>query len=457
MLDVGPKMAKLIYDNDGRLLFTKEMKKEYKILMPMMLPIHFSLIRELLVLDGYDAELLTTTDHDIIDTGLKYVHNDICYPAQLVIGQFIHALQSGKYDVNKTALFITQTGGGCRASNYIHLLRKGLKAVGLEQVPVISVNLSGMEKNPGFKLTLPLILKMIYCCFYGDMLMLLSNRCRAYEIHAGETEKLVQYWQDKLISEISSAINLRYGHVKQNLRKIAEDFSKIELNITDKVRVGIVGEIYIKYAPLGNNNLQDFLESEGCEVIIPGLMDFISFKADNRCEDSKLYGGKKVVRAVAKLLEDKLDIVKTDMREALSAYPQFEPPKSCGHLKSMVKDYLGYGNKMGEGWLLTGEMIELIHDGVPNIVCTQPFGCLPNHIAGKGMIRLIKKNNPNANIVAIDYDPGSTKVNQENRIRLMLSNAREQMKRDHEEPTKAASEQESVYREEAAPQVTSMR
>lgn len=211
-----------------------------------------------------------------------------------MIGQFIHALQSGKYDLNKTALFITQTGGGCRASNYIHLLRKGLKAVGMEQVPVISVNLSGMEKNPGFKLTLPLMLKMIYCCFYGDLLMLLANRCRAYEVNKGETDRLVKQWQEKLISEISNPMNLRYAYVKQNFSKIAADFARIELKLEPKVRVGIVGEIYIKYAPLGNNHLEEFLESENCEVIIPGLMDFISFKADNRYSDAELYGGEKL-------------------------------------------------------------------------------------------------------------------------------------------------------------------
>lgn len=440
-------MAKLVYGKDGRLLFTKEMKKEYTILMPGMLPIHFSLLRELLVLYGYRVELLDYTGPEVIDTGLKYVHNDICYPAQLVIGQFIHALQSGKYDLNKTALFITQTGGGCRASNYIHLLRKGLKAVGMEQVPVISVNLSGMEKNPGFKLTLPLMLKMIYCCFYGDLLMLLANRCRAYEVNKGETDRLVKQWQEKLISEISNPMNLRYAYVKQNFSKIAADFARIELKLEPKVRVGIVGEIYIKYAPLGNNHLEEFLESENCEVIIPGLMDFISFKADNRYSDAELYGGRKIARMVSKLLIDKLDIVKTDMRKAVSAYPQFEAPNSFSHLKELVKGYVGYGNKMGEGWLLTGEMIELIHENVPNIVCTQPFGCLPNHVAGKGMIRLIKKNNPTANIVAIDYDPGSTKVNQENRIRLMLSNAREQMRLQQEqklEPEKQEKETVSV-------------
>lgn len=440
-------MAKLVYGKDGRLLFTKEMKKEYTILMPGMLPIHFSLLRELLVLYGYRVELLDYTGPEVIDTGLKYVHNDICYPAQLVIGQFIHALQSGKYDLNKTALFITQTGGGCRASNYIHLLRKGLKAVGMEQVPVISVNLSGMEKNPGFKLTLPLMLKMIYCCFYGDLLMLLANRCRAYEVNKGETDRLVKQWQEKLISEISNPMNLRYAYVKQNFSKIAADFARIELKLEPKVRVGIVGEIYIKYAPLGNNHLEEFLESENCEVIIPGLMDFISFKADNRYSDAELYGGRKIARMVSKLLIDKLDIVKTDMRKAVSAYPQFEVPNSFSHLKELVKGYVGYGNKMGEGWLLTGEMIELIHENVPNIVCTQPFGCLPNHVAGKGMIRLIKKNNPTANIVAIDYDPGSTKVNQENRIRLMLSNAREQMRLQQEqklEPEKQEKETVSV-------------
>lgn len=437
-------MAKLVYGKDGRLLFTKEMKKEYTILMPGMLPIHFSLLRELLVLYGYRVELLDYTGPEVIDTGLKYVHNDICYPAQLVIGQFIHALQSGKYDLNKTALFITQTGGGCRASNYIHLLRKGLKAVGMEQVPVISVNLSGMEKNPGFKLTLPLMLKMIYCCFYGDLLMLLANRCRAYEVNKGETDRLVKQWQEKLISEISNPMNLRYAYVKQNFNKIAADFAKIELKLEPKVRVGIVGEIYIKYAPLGNNHLEEFLESENCEVIIPGLMDFISFKADNRYSDAELYGGRKIARIVSKLLIDKLDIVKTDMRKAVSSYPQFEAPNSFSHLKELVKGYVGYGNKMGEGWLLTGEMIELIHENVPNIVCTQPFGCLPNHVAGKGMIRLIKKNNPTANIVAIDYDPGSTKVNQENRIRLMLSNAREQMRLQQEQKSESKTQEKET-------------
>ncbi len=420
------------------------MKKEYTILMPGMLPIHFSLLRELLVLYGYRVELLDYTGPEVIDTGLKYVHNDICYPAQLVIGQFIHALQSGKYDLNKTALFITQTGGGCRASNYIHLLRKGLKAVGMEQVPVISVNLSGMEKNPGFKLTLPLMLKMIYCCFYGDLLMLLANRCRAYEVNKGETDRLVKQWQEKLISEISNPMNLRYAYVKQNFSRIAADFARIELKLEPKVRVGIVGEIYIKYAPLGNNHLEEFLESENCEVIIPGLMDFISFKADNRYSDAELYGGRKIARMVSKLLIDKLDIVKTDMRKAVSAYPQFEAPNSFSHLKELVKGYVGYGNKMGEGWLLTGEMIELIHENVPNIVCTQPFGCLPNHVAGKGMIRLIKKNNPTANIVAIDYDPGSTKVNQENRIRLMLSNAREQMRLQQEQKSESKTQEKET-------------
>ncbi len=409
------------------------MKKEYTILMPGMLPIHFSLIRKLMVQYGYNAVLLDYTGPEVIETGLKYVHNDICYPAQLVIGQMIHALQSGKYDPDKTALFITQTGGGCRASNYIHLLRKGLKAVGMEQVPVISVNLSGMEKNPGFKLTLPLILKLIYCCFYGDLLMLLANRCRAYEVNKGETDRLVKQWQERLIAELSSAVNLRYSHVRSNFDKIADDFAKIELNLEPKVRVGVVGEIYIKYAPLGNNHLQDFLESENCEVVIPGLMDFISFKVDNRYSDVELYGGKKIKRVICKLLMDKVDGVKTDMRKAVSRYPQFEAPGSFGHLKELVQGYVGYGNKMGEGWLLTGEMLELINENVPNIVCTQPFGCLPNHVAGKGMIRLIKKNNPTANIVAIDYDPGSTKVNQENRIRLMLSNAREQLRLQQEQ------------------------
>lgn len=417
-------MAELVYDKNGRLLFTKEMKKEYTILMPMMLPVHFTLMRNALRLDGFKMELLTTTGRSIVEEGLKYVHNDACYPALLVIGQFIDAIKSGKYDPDKVALIITQTGGGCRASNYIHLLRKALIRAGYPQVPVISLNLSGLEKNPGFKLGINSWRRIIYSMIYGDMIMLLANQCRPYEVEKGSTNALVDSLIERLTEEYKDPKNLRYKKVKENLEKIAAEFAKIKVVHTEKIRVGIVGEIYIKYAALGNNNLEKFLLSEGVEAVVPGLMDFAIFKVDNRVEDAKLYGGQHIKKAVCLALRRFLERKQQEFIDIVKKYPQFRAPVPYSYIKSLVKGYLGYGNKMGEGWLLTGEMLELIHSGTKNIICTQPFGCLPNHIVGKGMIRKIRECNEGANIVAIDYDPGATRINQENRIKLMLANAR---------------------------------
>jgi predicted nucleotide-binding protein (sugar kinase/HSP70/actin superfamily) len=416
-------MAQLKYDKSGRLLFTKEMKKEYTILMPMMMPIHFTLIKNSFLLEGYKIEMLETTHREIVNEGLKNVHNDTCFPALLVIGQLIDALKSGKYDTQKTALIITQTGGGCRASNYIHLLRKALKRSGFENVPVISLNISGLESNSGFKLTYNLLRRLIYSLLYGDLIMLLANQCRPYEVEAGSTDKLINYWIEKLTEEYKTPINLKYKNILKNLKLIAEQFDALPLRSEKKIKVGIVGEIYIKYAPLGNNNLEEFLVNEGVETVIPGILDFIIFKADNRVEDCKLYGGnplkKLIFSYVVKLLEKRqqelIDIVQAT---------KFRAPEHYNHIKGLVHDYLGYGNKMGEGWLLTGEMLELINSGIENIVCAQPFGCLPNHVVGKGMFRKIKENHANSNIVAIDFDPGATRINQENRIKLMLANAK---------------------------------
>lgn len=417
-------MAELQYDKNGRLLFTKEMKKDYTILMPMMLPVHFTLMRNALRLDGYNAVLLETTHHAIVEEGLKNVHNDACYPALLVIGQFIDALKSGKYDPDKVALLITQTGGGCRASNYIHLLRKALKRAGYDQVPVISLNLSGLEKNPGFKLSYNLGRRIIYAMLYGDLIMLLANQCRPYEVEKGSTDALVDSWINRLTEEYKDPKNLKYKNVKANLERIAADFNDLKIKHQEKIGVGVVGEIYIKYAALGNNNLEDFLLSEGVEPVVPGLIDFVIFKVDNRVEDAGLYGGHFIKKAVCAALEKFLEKKQQELIDIVSRYPRFRAPQNFRKIKSLVKGYLGYGNKMGEGWLLTAEMLELVHSGFNNIVCAQPFGCLPNHIVGKGMIRKIRENNPGANIVAIDYDPGATKINQENRIKLMLANAR---------------------------------
>lgn len=417
-------MAELQYAKDGRLLFTKEMKKEYTILLPMMLPIHFTLMANSLKLEGYRVELLTTTHRSVVDEGVKNVHNDTCYPALLVIGQFIDALKSGKYDPNKTALLITQTGGGCRASNYIHLLRKALIHSGYDKVPVISLNLSGLEKNPGFTLNLRVAKRFIYSLLYGDLIMLLANQCRPYEIHAGETDQLVQTWIDRLTEEYKVSSNLKYKHVRANMEKIADEFTALSLHAEEKIRVGVVGEIYIKYAALGNNNLEQFLQEEGVETVVPGLLDFVIFKVDNRLEDCRIYGGNPLKKIAMQIFEDICEKKQKDLIEVVSRHSKFRAPTSFAHIKELVKGYLGYGNKMGEGWLLTGEMLELVTSGTENVVCAQPFGCLPNHIVGKGMIRKIKENNPQANIVAIDYDPSATRVNQENRIKLMLANAR---------------------------------
>lgn len=419
-------MAELKYDKKtGRLLFTKQMKKEYTILMPNMAPIHFEILQNVFTHYGYKSELLNTTGPEIAQTGLKYVHNDTCYPALLVIGQFIHALQSGKYDVHKVALMITQTGGGCRASNYIFLLRKALKKAGFEFVPVISLSF-GMEKNSGFSLSIPLIRRFVGGLVYGDQLMLLSNQTKPYEVNKGESMALVQSWVEKISQMLIEGKGYTLEELDETLMLITKSFSKIELKKEPKVKVGIVGEIYVKYSKMANNGLEDFLAEQDCEVCVPGLMGFASFKVDNRLEDIKMFGGSKLKFQVCQMLLNYLTKVEKLMIEAAEKYG-FVPPHEYAHTKELVKGVIGYGSKMGEGWLLTAEMLELAETGYENIICTQPFGCLPNHINGKGAIRKIKEVKPNANIVTIDYDPGAPKVNQENRIKLMLAVGKEEL------------------------------
>ncbi|MEE0869039.1 MAG: 2-hydroxyacyl-CoA dehydratase [Ruminococcus sp.] len=421
-------MAELKYDKKtGRVLFTKQMKKEYTILLPNMAPIHFNILQNVFTHYGYKSELLNTTGPEIAQTGLKYVHNDTCYPALLVIGQFIHALQSGKYDVHKTALMITQTGGGCRASNYIFLLRKALKKAGFEFVPVISLSF-GMEHNSGFSLSIPLIRRFVGGLVYGDQLMLLSNQTKPYEVNKGESMALVEDWSKKISQMLIDGRGYTLEELDENLQKITKSFSKIEINKVPKVKVGIVGEIYVKYSKMANNGLEDFLAEQDCEVCVPGLMGFAAFKVDNRIEDIKMFGGNSIKLKVCQMLLNYVKKVERLMIEAAKKYG-FEPPHEYAHTKELVKGVIGYGSKMGEGWLLTAEMLELAETGYENIVCTQPFGCLPNHINGKGAIRKIKEIKPNANIVTIDYDPGAPKVNQENRIKLMLAVGKEQLEK----------------------------
>ena len=405
--------------------FTKEMKRDSTILVPTMLPIHFKLISNVLISYGYKVDFLEDVDGDIKESGLRLVHNDTCYPALLVIGQLINAIESGRYDKHKIALLITQTGGGCRASNYIYLLRKALAKAGYGYIPVISLNFGGLEKHPGFSLTVPMLYRMLYCAFYGDLMMLMANQCRPYEKTPGETDALVKKWTDKLLEESSHAQTMRYGHVRKNYRLIADDFARI-LGDTkrDKIKVGIVGEIYVKFSPLGNNNLESFLLGEGVEPVVPGFVDFCLYCVYNGIIDYDLYRIRPFKAFGSKFLYRFLLKKQRYIRSMMQRYyPQFMPMADFDDTRRRVKGYIGMGAKMGEGWLLTAEMLELIHEGVGNIICTQPFGCLPNHIAGKGMMKPIKERNPGVNIVAIDYDPGATAINQENRIKLMLSNA----------------------------------
>lgn len=415
--DWGNNMA----DNASRVEFTREMKKDYTIITPNMAPIHFELIKDVLVSFGYKIDLLTTTGREIVDEGLKYVHNDTCYPALLSIGQMMHALHSGKYDLHKVALVMTQTGGGCRASNYIHLLRKALKKDGLDYIPVISLNLSGLESNSGFKITLPLLRRAIAALTYGDLLMLLKNQTKPYELTFGESDRLVSEWTKKLTKLFEENRAFTQREVRAYFDEITESFARIPVERRPKTKVGIVGEIYVKYSALANNGLEDFLFYEGCEVMVPGIVGFMIFKVDNRLEDIELYGGSSAKKQLCTMLKWYFTKFERDLIESVKKFPQFTAPAPYSHLKELAGQVIGYGCKMGEGWLLTAEMMELIESGYENVVCTQPFGCLPNHIVGKGMIRKVKKVCPQANIVPIDYDPSATAVNQENRIKLMLA------------------------------------
>jgi len=386
---------------------------------------HFKLILQVLKYYGYNIELLETQGPQIAETGLKYVHNDTCYPAILVIGQFLDALTSGRYDPDRVALILFQTGGGCRASNYISLLRKALAKAGYSQVPVISFSLAGIEDHPGFKLTIPILLRMFHAVMYGDLLLSLVNQCKPYEREPGSAEALADRITGELAREMATG-TVSFRKVKRNCRDILRRFSQLPLERQEKVMVGVVGEIYVKYSPLGNNNLEQFLVDEGAEVVVPGLMDFMLYCLYNSIVDHELYGVKAAAQPIYKLAFRYLISRQQTIIDLTLADGHFRPSaNSILDTIEHIKQYISVGTKMGEGWLLPAEMLELYEHGVKNIVCTQPFGCLPNHICGKGMMKPLRDNNPGMNIVAIDYDAGATRVNQENRIKLMLANARD--------------------------------
>ena len=338
--------------------FTREMREAgYTILAPNMLDFHFSLLEKVLRLNGYNVEVLHNDGQSVKDEGLKYVHNDTCVPALLVIGQFIDALHSGKYDLNRVALAITQTGGGCRASNYIHLLRKALKKAGLSHIPVISINMSGLESSSGFKLTLPLIRQVIASLVYGDCIMHVSNQTRPYELASGTTDALIERCNNALIEQFNRGRGLSQKEIKANLERIVADFDAIERSHEKKTRVGVVGEIYVKYSPLGNNGLERFLRTQDCEYMVPGIMGFVLFKIDNRIEDHHLYGGNILKLLFCKALMGYVQRMERILIDAIAAHPAFVAPSPFARTKELVQGVIGYGCKMGEGWLLTAEML----------------------------------------------------------------------------------------------------
>ena len=414
--------------------FTKQMRKEYTILCPQMSPFHFGILEAAFNASGYNLEVLPNDNKHAVDVGLKYVNNDACYPSLMVVGQIMDALLSGKYDLNKTAVIMSQTGGGCRASNYIAFIRRALKKAGMEQVPVISINLSGLESNPGFKLTLPLIKRIVYGAVFGDILMKCVYRMRPYELEKGIVNRKHKIWEQRAIAFVTGS-SVSHGTFKKMCREMVHDFDTIPISDEKKPRVGIVGEILVKFLPAANNHLADLLEAEGAEPVVPDLIDFICYCFYNQNFKVEKLGFKKSKATIANLGLKAIDWLRKTANEALEQSRHFTPAADIHDLAKMAAPIVSAGNQTGEGWFLTGEMMELIHGGVPNIVCIQPFGCLPNHIVGKGVIKEVRREHPEANIVAIDYDPGASEVNQLNRIKLMLSTAQKNL---HKEDKKDA-------------------
>ncbi len=407
--------------------FTEEMRKDYTILCPQMSPIHFDLIGPAFAACGYHFEVLSNDNKQSIDMGLKYVNNDACYPSLIVVGQIMDALLSGKYDLNKTAVIITQTGGGCRATNYIGFIRRALEKAGMSQIPVISLNLGGIEKNPGFHMNLELLMRAAYSAVFGDIFMRCVYRMRPYEKEKGSVEALHQKWL-KECRKFVTAKHMNFFKFQKMCKQMIKDFDAIPITDEKKPKVGIVGEILVKFAPTANNHLVELLESEGAEAVVPDLLDFMLYCFYNQIYKADYLGTSKKAAAFCRIGISALEFLRGGATKAFQKSVHFHPPISIYQTVEYAKDIVSIGNQTGEGWFLTGEMVELIHSGVNNIVCTQPFGCLPNHVVGKGVIKELRKQYPLSNIVAIDYDPGASEVNQLNRIKLMLSTAQKNLK-----------------------------
>ena len=407
--------------------FTKEMYQSgYTILAPQMSPIHFDLLEPIFKKYGYHIEVLANDNRAAIDMGLKFVNNDACFPSITVVGQIMDAVLSGKYDTDKLAVMMTQTGGCCRASNYVGFIRRALDKAGLGHIPVISLNTNGMETNEGFKLSPGLLFTALRGVVYGDLFMRCLYRVRPYEKEKGSANALHQKWLEIAIdSLVNSKSKWSYKAVCSG---IVEAFDALPIDETlRKPRVGVVGEILVKYMPLANNHLVDLLETEGAEAVVPDLMDFLNYCVYNGDYKHEFLGAGWTSAATAKLGVDAIRLIRKPALDALEKSRRFEPPMPIEKVAELAKPFLSIGNQYGEGWFLTGEMAELVLSGTPNIVCIQPFACLPNHVVGKGVIKALKKAYPQSNIVAVDYDPGASEVNQLNRIKLMLSTAKKRL------------------------------
>lgn len=408
-----------------RVVFTKEMKETYTILCPQMTPIHFDLIQHAISSSGYRVVVLPESK-DAIDTGLKYVNNDACYPSLIVVGQIMNALLSGKYDLNHVAIFMSQTGGGCRASNYIGFIRRALEKAGMAHIPVISVNVSGLESNPGFKFTVPMLVKAMQAVVYGDVFMRVVYRTRPYEKVPGSANALHEKWKKICIRSLDRK-GFSMKEFNRNLRGIIQEFDELPLLDIKKPRVGIVGEILVKFLPTANNQIVDLLEREGAEAVMPDLLDFLLYCFYNSNFKAEKLGMNTWTARFCNMGISLLEYMRKAAKKEFEKSRHFDPPSTIDRLAKMADPFVSLGNQTGEGWFLTGEMLELIHSGVNNIVCTQPFGCLPNHIVGKGVIKELRHQYPNSNIIAVDYDPGASEVNQLNRIKLMLATAQKNL------------------------------
>ncbi len=412
-----------------KVAFTEEMRQTYTILCPQMSPIHFEVLEPAFHACGYRFKVLSNDNKRAVDVGLKYVNNDACYPSLMVVGQIMDALLSGEYDLDKVAVIMSQTGGGCRATNYVGFIRRALEKAGMPQIPVISINMAGIETNPGFKLNADLLSRAAFGAVFGDIFMRCIYRMRPYEKEPGAVEKVHAKWLKKC-QDFVSAKHLNPWKFKKMCKEIIEDFDAIPISNIPKPKVGIVGEILVKFAPAANNHLVELLESEGAEAVVPDLLDFMLYCFYNQIYKAEELGTSRKTAMVSRLGIDAVEFLRTPARKAFEKSKHFTPPVSIYQLVEYAKSIVSIGNQTGEGWFLTGEMLELIHSGVTtNIVCTQPFGCLPNHVVGKGVIKEIRKHYPLANIVAIDYDPGASEVNQLNRIKLMLSTAQKNLKK----------------------------